>query len=186
MIGREGGRACRGRGGSVGVRVDGAAQAAQDIRRPAPSTDERPLRFMVHSVQMTNSPSSRPSSPDCGLLLLYREAAAAANDFRRRRARARRHSTGVLSDSLELLTKAKLLLGALGGDDDTPTIIAGELLAARDDVSALLLSTVMLEEVGVAAPVRRDVVYRGAEQCYQRLQSTAQAWSHQGMTESVG
>jgi hypothetical protein len=71
------------------------------------------------------------------------------------------HGFGPLSDSLELLTKAKLLLGALGGDDDTPTIIAGELLAARDDVSALLLSAVMLEEVGVAALVTRDVVYRG-------------------------
>jgi hypothetical protein len=96
MIGLDGDWACRGRGGSAGVRVDGAAQAAQDIQRPAPSTDERPMRFMVHSVQMTNSPSSHPSSPDYGLLLLYREAAAAANDFRRRPARARRRCTGLL------------------------------------------------------------------------------------------
>ncbi|HSS09121.1 MAG TPA: hypothetical protein VLL25_04500 [Acidimicrobiales bacterium] len=90
-----------------------------------------------------------------------------------------------LSDRLELVAEAKQLLAELGGGDETSTVLAGQLLAARDDLSALLLSAYMLDEVGVAEAVTGDLLNRGIDRCQQRLQGMADTWGLHHMAESV-
>jgi hypothetical protein len=90
-----------------------------------------------------------------------------------------------LGDALERLARAKQLLGEVGAADDTPTGVARELLAARDDLGALLLSAYILDEVGVAEAAIRDVLYRGSDRCYRRLRTLAHRGTLQPMVGSV-
>ena len=78
-----------------------------------------------------------------------------------------------IGDRIERLARAKEFLGGLGADDDTPVGMTRELLAARDDLGALLLGVVILGEVGVAEAATCDLLVRGSARCYRRLQTLA-------------